>query len=57
MSSRKNQLRVPAAKNLLRVSAPKDLLRVSAAVALAILLSGCVVVPVGPGYPHHHYWY
>jgi len=38
------------------MSSAKYLLRVAAALGVAILLSGCVVVPVGPGY-HHHYWY
>lgn len=27
-----------------------------AALGMAILLSGCVIVPVGPYYHPHHYW-
>lgn len=34
----------------------KRLLRTAAALGLAILLSGCIVVPVGPYYHHHPYW-
>ena len=37
----------------------KHLLRAAAAIGLAVVLSGCVVYPAGPGYyPHrYHYWY
>lgn len=35
----------------------KNTLRAAAVVAAAILLSGCVVVPVGPGYYHPHRYY
>jgi hypothetical protein len=27
-----------------------------AALGIAILLSGCVIVPAGPYYHPHHYW-
>lgn len=34
----------------------KRLLRTAAALGIAILLSGCVIVPAGPYYHHHPYW-
>jgi PBP1b-binding outer membrane lipoprotein LpoB len=36
----------------------KTVLRVVSAMAMALLLSGCVIVPAGPGYyhPHRYYW-
>lgn len=34
----------------------KFALRLATALGLAIMLSGCVIVPEG-GYHHHHHWY
>jgi hypothetical protein len=35
----------------------KNTLRAAAVIAAAMLLSGCVVVPAGPGYYHPHRYY
>jgi len=32
------------------------LIRAMAALGVAIMLSGCVIVPVGPYHHPHHYW-
>nr|WP_294512779.1 hypothetical protein [uncultured Rhodopila sp.] len=40
------------------MSSTRILIRTAAAVCLAVLLSGCVVVPAwGPYYHPHHYYY
>ncbi len=40
------------------MSHPKRLLKTACAIGMALLLSGCVIVPCcGDGYYHHrHYW-
>jgi hypothetical protein len=40
------------------ISCARNALRVAAVLAAALLLSGCVIVPGGPGYyhPHRVYW-
>jgi hypothetical protein len=35
----------------------KNTLRVAAVLAAAVMLSGCVVYPAGPGYWHPHRYY
>jgi hypothetical protein len=38
------------------MSRAKSLLRIAAALGVAVMLSGCVIVPVG-GDHHHRWWY
>jgi hypothetical protein len=35
---------------------PRKLAALAAAFLMAMLVSGCVVVPAGPYYHPHHYW-